>query len=195
VTPDRVRALSSVLLDPHQAAGLELHGRVPAAVLVALFIRRSTLHTVLTRRRDDLRNHPGQISFPGGRRDPTDADLIQTALREADEEIGLAPATVELIGALPPVSTMVTDFAVHPFVALIAPPVALRPAPLEVEAVLELSIPVLAASHARRTLDVGRRSVRTDCYTVGTDVVWGATARILADLLDRLALLTPATTS
>jgi 8-oxo-dGTP pyrophosphatase MutT (NUDIX family) len=179
-------ALRQVLLDPDEASRIELHGRTQAAVLVALYVRDETLHAILTLRRDDLRLHPGQISFPGGRRDPTDPDLAHTALREAHEEIGLDPAAVELLGALQPASTFVTDFAVYPFVGLIAPTHTLVAEPSEVEQVLELSVPALAASHGRRTLTAGDRSFRTDCYFLDGHLVWGATARILGDLLERL---------
>jgi 8-oxo-dGTP pyrophosphatase MutT (NUDIX family) len=186
VTAADARALRAVLLDPAEAATLELHGRVEAAVLVPLYLRDGALHAVLTLRHDELRHHPGQISFPGGRRDPGDPDLIHTALREAHEEIGLDPAGVELLGALQPASTFVTDFAVYPFVGLIAPGQAFTAAPREVEAVIELPVAALAASQSRRTLTRGDRSFRTDCYCLDGHLIWGATARILADLLDRL---------
>ena len=81
--------------------------------------RASEPHVVLTRRRADLRRHAGEISFPGGRRDPEDADLADTALREAEEEIGLPRADVRLLGELPPTSTFVTNYVIHPFVGLI----------------------------------------------------------------------------
>ncbi|HUB35913.1 MAG TPA: CoA pyrophosphatase, partial [Solirubrobacteraceae bacterium] len=77
------------------------------------------LHAVFTRRRSDLRRHAGEISFPGGRRDPEDADLLHTALREAHEEIGLRPESVRVLGPLPAVSTFVTGYEIHPYVALV----------------------------------------------------------------------------
>jgi 8-oxo-dGTP pyrophosphatase MutT (NUDIX family) len=180
-------ALRAVLLDPDDAGSLELHGRTQAAVLVALYVRDGTLHAILTLRRNDLRLHPGQISFPGGRRDPTDPDLAHTALREAHEEIGLDPSAVELLGALQPASTFVTDFAVYPFVGLISPTEPLTAEPSEVEEVLELPVAALAASYGRRTLTADGRSFRTDSYFLDGHLVWGATARILGDLLERLA--------
>jgi 8-oxo-dGTP pyrophosphatase MutT (NUDIX family) len=183
------QALRTVLLDGAEVTPLELHGRVEAAVLVPLYVRAGTLHAVLTLRHDELRHHPGQISFPGGRRDPTDTDLAHTALREAHEEIGLDPAEVDLLGALQPASTFVTDFAVYPFVGLIAPTHRFTAAPREVEAVIELPVPALAASYARRTLTRNGRSFRTDCYELDGHLVWGATARILDDLLERLERL------
>jgi 8-oxo-dGTP pyrophosphatase MutT (NUDIX family) len=143
---------------------------------------------VLTRRRDDLRRHAGEISFPGGRQDPEDADLCATALREAHEEIGLAPDAVELVGALQPTPTIATGYAVYPFVGLIEPGTTWRPAEAEVAEVLELPLRALRDGYGRRRLL--RRGVpfRTDTYVVGEHLVWGATARMLADLFDRLAL-------
>jgi 8-oxo-dGTP pyrophosphatase MutT (NUDIX family) len=157
-------------------------------VLVPLFLTGAEPHVVLTRRRDDLRRHAGEISFPGGRQDPEDADLCATALREAHEEIGLDPGGVELVGALQPTPTIATGYAVYPFVGLIEPGQAWRPAEAEVAAVLELPLRALRDGYGRRRML--RRGVpfRTDTYVVGDDLVWGATARMLADLFDRLGL-------
>ncbi|WCB95514.1 putative Nudix hydrolase NudL [Baekduia alba] len=179
--------LDGVLLDPSEAAALDVHGRTDAAVLVPLFLDDAGAPSVvLTRRRDDLRRHPGEISFPGGRQDPEDADLCATALREADEEIGLDPNGVELIGALQPTPTIATNYAVYPFVGLIEPGSDWRPQEAEVAAVLEVRLADLRAGYGRRRLM--RRGVpfRTDTYVVGDDLVWGATARMLADLFERL---------
>jgi 8-oxo-dGTP pyrophosphatase MutT (NUDIX family) len=189
VTEQQARRLTEVLLDPAAAAALEVEGRTNAAVLVPLYVRDGELHGVFTRRREDLRNHAGQISFPGGRHDDGDRDLSHTALREAHEEIGLDPAGVELLGALQPTPTIATDFAVYPFVGLIEPGQSWTPAPREVDAVLELSLDALAAGYERRTLTRRGLPFRTDCYIVGEHLVWGATARILADLLARVALV------
>ena len=92
---------------------MEVHGgRTDSAVLVPLFEDPAgALHAVFTRRRDDLKRHPGEISFPGGRQDPGET-LVETALREAHEEIGLPPAAVEIVGALPPTPTFVTNYAI-----------------------------------------------------------------------------------
>lgn len=180
-------ALTAVLLTPEDAAGLEVHGRTDAAVLVPLFVGpEGGLHVVLTRRRDDLRRHAGEISFPGGRQDPEDADLLATALREVHEEIGLPPQAVELVGALQPTPTIATDYAVHPFVGLIEPGFTWAPSEREVAEVLELPLAALRAGAGRRSME--RRGVpfRTDVYVVGDHLVWGATARMLGDLLGRL---------
>lgn len=179
-------ALAPVLLTPEDAAALEVHGRTEAAVLVPLYLRDGELHVVLTRRRDDLRRHAGEVSFPGGRRDPEDADLRITALREAHEEIGIPPGAVQLVGALQPTPTIATNYAVYPFVGLIEPGFAWTPSEYEVAEVLELSLAELRAGHGRRRML--RRGVpfRTDVYTVGETLIWGATARMLGDFLDRV---------
>jgi 8-oxo-dGTP pyrophosphatase MutT (NUDIX family) len=177
--------LRRVLLDPAEAAALDVHGRIDAAVLVPLFVSEGRLHAVFTRRRDDLRRHAGEISFPGGRQDEGE-DLRLTALREAEEEIGLEPGDVELIGALQPTPTIATNYAVYPLVGLIEPGRSWRPSAAEVAEVLELPLHGLRAGYARRRLL--RRGVpfRTDVYCVDQHLIWGATARIVADLLERV---------
>ncbi|CAB4931548.1 unannotated protein [freshwater metagenome] len=179
-------ALNGVLLDPEAAAALDVHGRTDAAVLVALFDRGRELHVVLTKRRDDLRRHAGEISFPGGRRDPGEDDLRQTALREALEEIGLPREAVLLAGALQPTPTIATDYAVYPFVGLIEDGHRWHPSAFEVDEVFEFSLAVLRAGAGRRRVE--RRGIRflTDTYLVDGHIVWGATARILAELLERV---------
>src|SRR3954451_8467842 len=143
-TVDQLREL---LLTPEAAAELDAPGRTDAAVLVPLYLDRGSLHAVFTRRRDDLKRHAGEISFPGGRQDFPDEDLRVTALREADEEIGLAADDVEMVGALEPVGTFVTNYKIHPFVGVIKPGHAWKPQPTEVEEVLELSLPDLISGH------------------------------------------------
>ena len=164
-----------------------MHGTREAAVLVPLFVAADgSLHAVFTERRADLRSHAGEISFPGGRRDDTDADLEATALRECEEELGLPPDAVELVGALRPTPTFVTNYAIYPFVGLIEPGFAWVPQEREVARVLELPLEAVRAGHGRRRLV--RRGVpfRTDTYEAGGHLIWGATARIVADLLERI---------
>jgi 8-oxo-dGTP pyrophosphatase MutT (NUDIX family) len=179
--------LREVLLDPAEAAALDVHGRIDAAVLVPLYLdEHGRVTAVFTKRREDMRRHPGEISFPGGRQDDDESDLRDTALREAQEEIGLDPAGVELVGALQPTPTIATNYAVYPFVGLIEPGQAWTPSAGEVAEVLELTLTDLREGYERRRLT--RRGVpfRTDVYLVGDHLIWGATARMLGDLLDRL---------
>jgi 8-oxo-dGTP pyrophosphatase MutT (NUDIX family) len=158
-------------------------------VLVPLFLdvdgRRAEPHAVFTRRRTDLRRHAGEISFPGGRRDPEDVDLSGTALREAEEEIGLPRANVRLLGELPAVSTFVTNYEIHPFVGLIPARLAWKPSPTEVDAVLELPLDALRAGRTRTRIERRGIAFETDAYVVGEHLIWGATARILEHLLER----------
>jgi 8-oxo-dGTP pyrophosphatase MutT (NUDIX family) len=158
-------------------------------VLVPLFLtaEQEEPQVVFTKRRADLRRHAGEISFPGGRRDPSDADLIETALREAEEEIGLARQEVRLLWELPLTSTFVTNYLIHPFVGLIPAGVAWRLSANEVEEVLELSLPALISGRTRTRLTRRGITFETDAFEVGENLIWGATARILDNLLARLA--------
>ena len=156
-------------------------------MLVPLYLDSAgALHAVFTERRAELRRHPGEISFPGGRRDDADPDLWTTALRESHEEIGLPPQAVEILGALQPTPTFVTNYAIYPFVGLIEPGFAWVLQETEVGRVLELPLQSVREGYARRRLMRRGMPFRTDTYTVGEHVIWGATARIVADLLDRV---------
>ncbi len=174
------------LLTPAESAAMDVAGgRTDAAVLVPMHGWPNNPGLVFTERRGDLRRHAGEISFPGGRRDEGE-DLLETALREAEEEIGLDRGNVEIVGALPPIGTFVTSYKVHPFVGLIERGMQFEPNPSEVESVIVASLDDLVAGYAKQRLT--RRGVpfRTDTFTVGGAMIWGATARILGDLLERL---------
>jgi len=174
-----------LLLTPEQATEMDAPGSTDAAVLVPLY--REPLTAVFTERRADLRRHAGEISFPGGRQDHPAEDLRETALREAHEEIGLEPAGVELVGALPPVGTFVTGYRIFPFVGLIEPGQSWRPQATEVERVLEFTLAELVRGHEMQRLIRKGVPIKTPTYTVEGHLVWGATARIVQSLLERLA--------
>ena len=177
--------LSDLLLDPAEAEELEAHGRTEAAVLVPMHGWPDNPGLVFTERRSDLRRHAGEISFPGGRRDQGET-LRETALREAEEEIGLSSENVEIAGALPPIGTFVTNYKVHPFVGMIEKGMRFEPNPAEVESVLVASLDDLAAGYEKRRLVRRGVPIKTDTYLVSEKLIWGATARILADLFRHL---------
>jgi 8-oxo-dGTP pyrophosphatase MutT (NUDIX family) len=162
---------------------------VDAAVLLPLYGWPEDPGLLLTERRADMRRHAGEISFPGGRHDPGDADLSATALREAEEEIGLDPAVVELGEQLPATNTFVTGYRIHPFVGRIPHPaeLSLEPNPAEVETVLAFSLDALRDAYEIRRLIRRGVPIHTPTYEVEGHLIWGATARILADLIESLA--------
>jgi 8-oxo-dGTP pyrophosphatase MutT (NUDIX family) len=178
--------LTSLLLSPDEAQAMSAPGGTDAAVLLPMFGHPDRPGLVFTERRLELRRHAGEISFPGGRQDHPDERLLDAALREAQEEIGLDPAQVHVKGALPPVGTFVTGYKVHPFVGTVPEGLRFRPNPTEVAAILEFTLDQLREGFAMRRLIRRGVPIRTPTYVVGEHMIWGATARILSELLDRL---------
>jgi 8-oxo-dGTP pyrophosphatase MutT (NUDIX family) len=169
--------------------GFRLPGRegepTLAAVLVPLVNRAEGLHVLLTQRSPDLPDHPGQISFPGGRLEPDDASLAAAALREAAEEVGLPPQQVAVLGHLAEYET-VTGYRVTPVVGWVEPPFALMPDPVEVADVFEVPLAFLLdpANQQRHFRMLG--TLRRDYWAIpyGERYIWGATAAMLL-ILDR----------
>lgn len=164
-----------------------------AGVLVPLRQDDSGLQVLLTRRTEHLRHHAGQISFPGGRSEPSDADAVATALREAQEEIGLDPSLPEVLGRMP-VYTTVTRFQVTPVVALLPHALNLQPDPAEVAEVFEVPLSFLMnPAHHRRHQVVVEGQVRRFMSMPWTApdgreyFIWGATAAMLRNLYHLLA--------
>jgi len=169
----------------------------PAAVLVLVYEHHGRHHVVFQKRTEHLRDHAGQISFPGGRAEEIDADAVHTALREAEEEVGLAPAHVDVIGMLP-VYTTVTGFHVTPVVALVRPGFTLAIDSFEVAEAFEVPLAFLMdpAHHRRHAFEFGgeRRQFLSMPWQ-GVDAagqpreyfIWGATAAMLRNLYAFLA--------
>jgi len=159
---------------------------VPAAVLVPIILGPAP-GVLLTKRTSHLKAHAGQVSFPGGRIDPADPSPEAAALREAEEEIALAPADVELMGRLPDYVTG-TGYRITPVLGVVAPGVEFRPSPHEVEAVLELPVAVLLDPEApcRRTAFFRGKWREFWVWPHPVHYIWGATAAILVHLADRL---------
>ena len=159
----------------------------PAAVLVPLIERDTGLSVILTKRSSRLKHHPGQIAFPGGKVEESDDGVIDAALREAEEEIALPRDAVEPLGALATHET-VTSFIVHPIVAAVPPDLPLVPEEREVDEIFE--VPLGEVSDPAKFSVQYRmwRGQRRNYYTVpyGPYYIWGATARILRGLADRL---------
>ena len=159
-----------------------------AAVLIPLFKKDGEYHILFTRRTDKVEHHKGQISFPGGRQDKKDKDLRATALREAREEMGIQEKDVHILGELDDICTVSTDFCVSPFVALLPHPYPYKVNPQEIEEVIEVPLSGL----------LDRRRFRQEIYEKDGQsfpvyffqhqghTIWGATARILKQLLDLL---------
>jgi len=164
-------------------------GLVRAAVLVPVYESAGVLHLVFIKRTEDVEHHKGQISFPGGTADATDRDLLATALRESQEEIGLDPADVRVLGQLDDHIT-VTNFLVSPFVGLVRRwPYPFVPSQREVAAILEVPLAYLLDSATLR-LDRRHRNgqeILLPAYQWGEEVIWGATAHILRGFLALLS--------
>lgn len=157
----------------------------PSAVLVPLYERNGRPWLVLTRRAPHLRNHAREVAFPGGRREPADADLWATALRESSEEIGLPPDRVRPIGRLESFTTVTSRTRVHPFVGLIDELPALAPDPAEVESILHVEVQRLLSPEVWREeiWRVGGAERAMAFFELDGDTVWGMTASVLRRLL------------
>lgn len=170
--------------------GEERPARRDASVLVPVFRDPAGDLRVVLMRRAEGGVHGGQLAFPGGRREPADADEYQTALRESEEEIGLPRASVTLLETLPVVETRTTGMRIAPFLGRIVPPAAWRPDPVEVAEVLVVALADLARPEARgssvETFPSWPAPQRIHFIRVGDQRLWGASYRIFEPLLPRL---------
>lgn len=170
------------------------NGRTMAAGLILLYPRLDpTLgvvapHLVLTRRTAHLRRHSGQISLPGGRYDATDTSLLQAALRETEEELGVAPEGLAVWGRLEPEWIVVTHYLLAPFIAYAPSRPDFRPSPAEVDEVIDVPLATLLdpATLAEETWELAGTPRQVHFYRYGEHKIWGATARVLSKLVELL---------
>jgi 8-oxo-dGTP pyrophosphatase MutT (NUDIX family) len=164
----------------------ENDGFSPSAVLLPLFRKEGEYHILLNKRTDLVEHHKGEICFPGGMQDPQDADHVATALREAQEELGIDPSHVEILGELEPVSTVITNIIIRPVVGFIPFPYPFKLSAAEVAETLEVPVSTLLDPAALRVEPSTGRGIRYS-YLHQSHVIWGATARILTQLVVLLA--------
>ena len=159
-----------------------------AAVLVPILVLDEDARVIYTVRKDDLADHAGQISFPGGSIEAGDGSLMETALREAEEEIDLSPELVEVVGELEEMYIPPSNFRVSPFVGLLPPEAEMVLAPDEVEEIFTVSLATLTANETYRKVLWRRdgRDYEVPVFAIGGRNIWGATAAMTAALLARL---------
>ncbi|MFY9487896.1 MAG: CoA pyrophosphatase [Solirubrobacterales bacterium] len=181
-----IDCISGKLLTTTESLEMHAEGR-DAAVLIPLRVQDDgSITVVFTKRRDDLPTHAGQISFPGGRADPGDPDRVATALRESFEELEIPVDAVDVIGALEPMSTYISDFAVYPVVGLVDAALPLVPHPGEVDAVFEVDLRSLHAGREKRQMHRAGMTFTTEAFDTHGGLVWGVTGYILGRLFDRI---------
>jgi 8-oxo-dGTP pyrophosphatase MutT (NUDIX family) len=177
---DRLRSALASEPSVEPAAGTRI-----AAVLLPL-VGIDDPELVFTRRTDDLPRHPGEISFPGGMQEPGDGGPEATALREAEEELGIAPVSVEILGALEPVHTVVSAILIVPFVGMLTSGAAFRPDAGEIAEVLAYPLSRLLDAETVVEWPIGDHTYRGFAYEMDGNTIWGATAFILHDFLRML---------
>ena len=182
VTKEKIRQA----LSQREKRLCQTEGLTRAAVLIPMYHKAGQWHLILTKRTETMEYHKGQISFPGGAQHEEDASPKDTALRESWEEIGLAPADVEILGELDDTATYVTRFLISPFVGAIPYPYNFKANHEEVEEVISVPLDVLLdkRNFKEETQSIGGQSVPQYFYRYGDRVIWGATARILKQFLE-----------
>jgi 8-oxo-dGTP pyrophosphatase MutT (NUDIX family) len=176
-------------LPPAVEKGPNVEGSQAAAVLVCLYETDDDVRVVLIKRPETMPSHRGEIAFPGGKFEPgVDTDLRATALREAHEEVGLAPDDVEIVSRLDGIGTVATRFTITPFVGFLSRPPVLTPSPREVVRILEVRLSELLDPDAYREerWDTHTADFDVHFYELEDETVWGATARILTSFLGHL---------
>lgn len=185
LTVDSIRA---ALSKTFPASSVNSDGLTEAAVAILVYPKQDGLTIILNKRTDRVEHHKGEISFPGGGRDPEDVSILDTALRETQEEMGIDPDDIEIIVQLDQVSTR-SGFSITPFVGVIPPDYDFKVSKIEIAEVLEVPIESLIDTENRVEDDRvwgNEVSNKQYSYIYGTHIIWGATARIITQLLDIL---------
>jgi 8-oxo-dGTP pyrophosphatase MutT (NUDIX family) len=161
---------------------------VTAAVLVPLFSKNGEPHVLLTKRSDFVEHHKGEVSFPGGKLDPEDPDLKSCALRETEEEVGIDPGDVKIVGELDDFYTVATSFLVVPFVGVIPYPYDFRPSSREIVSLLRVPLEIFfdPARRTEETCFIRGQRVEIVSYFWEGQTIWGATGRILKHFVEIL---------
>ncbi len=182
------RKLSTVTPTPRAALANKSNA---AAVLIPLFERAGGLHVVYIRRSDHVASHRGQVAFPGGRVDPVDATLLDAALREAHEEVGIHPSTVEVVGAFRTMQTTTSGIVVAPFVGVIPSDAPLKPQISEVAEIFDVPLtalrdPKFRGDYEWKSGGPASRSSNFPAILYRGQIIWGLTLRITLNLLELL---------
>ncbi|HEY2428766.1 MAG TPA: CoA pyrophosphatase [Acidimicrobiales bacterium] len=191
----RVRPLLSTEFDPGRRPPSDANGARQSAVLAALFDEDGEAHLILTRRASTLRSHRSEVAFPGGRVEPGET-LVAAALREAHEEVGIEPASVEVIGTLSPLMTFSSAALITPFIGLLPARPVLRANPAEVERVFDVRLSELIADgvHRAERWEIGAAVREIHFFDLPGDIVWGATGRMLWEMLGKVTGTMPVPT-
>ncbi len=179
-----VERIKTILL-AHSRQSLPLDGLIPAAVTVPVFLKEGEWNLILTRRTQNLRYHKGEIAFPGGAADEGDASLLETALRETEEEVGIQRKDITLLGELDDIRTM-SSFRISPYVVTFPYPYPFRVCQAEIDEMLEIPLARLQyeARCEERVAEYAGQRGKVYYYYYRSIVIWGATAKILKQLLD-----------
>jgi 8-oxo-dGTP pyrophosphatase MutT (NUDIX family) len=173
------------ILSARQTKSVDDSSLKPAAVMVLLYSKNGEYCILLNKRTEEVEHHKGEISFPGGARDPEDRDFLDTALRETYEEMGIRPADVAVLGGLDDVATR-SQFGVKVFVGTIPYPYPFKPSSVEIAEVLEVPVRGLLDPVNRReeVRWMNGRTAKQYCYTFGGHLIFGATAQMVMQFLD-----------
>jgi len=187
-TPEIIREILNART-PAPVQESEGEERIHAAVLMPLFLDNGAYHLIFTKRADSVESHKGQISFPGGLVDDKDESFLDTALREADEEIGLLKEDIAVLGRIDDIQTKSTNFIVHSFVGVIPPSYDFRINPDEVEKIIRVPLSVFFSDDPRYKKEEAEFQgviYPGTAWQYRSDVIWGATARIMINFIDNL---------